>query len=200
MKSIVLILLFLYSFLSFSQKDSSSYFRKEEIIYDGKLYRKHNNYLTFGPGYSGSTIRSDLQKDIGIDFNFHVRRIYFQTGVNMSGNQFLSNNNVNIVLGIGLRKENNKNNFAIYAGPTYYTGVIGIEDSLGIRPQFYSGIGVYVAAQAIIKLTYDIGFGIQPYATLNTKQTQAGIKAILFFSGAYRGPKKNYNPNVRIHK
>lgn len=200
MKSIVLILLFLYSFLSFSQKDSSAYFRKEEIIYDGKLYRKHNNYLTFGPGYSSSTIRSDLQKDIGIDFNFHVRRIYFQTGVNMSGNQFLSNNNVNIVLGIGLRKENYKNNFAIYVGPTYYTGVIGIEDSLGIRPQFYSGIGVYIAAQAIIKLTYDIGFGIQPYATLNTKQTQAGIKAILFFSGAYRGPKRNYNPNVRIHK
>ncbi|MCA0430222.1 MAG: hypothetical protein LCH32_06935 [Bacteroidetes bacterium] len=199
MKIIVYIFLFIYSLQIFSQKDST-YFRKEEIIYDGKLYRKHNNYLTFGPGYSSSTIRTDLQKDLGIDFNFHIRKIYFQTGVNMSGNQFLSNNNINIVFGVGLRKENHKNNFAIYAGPTYYTGVIGIEDSLGIRPQFYSGAGAYISAQAIIKLTYDIGFGIQPYATINTKQIQAGIKAVLFFSGSYRGPKRNYNPNVRQYK
>jgi hypothetical protein len=190
------ILFICFQFAIFSQKDSS-YFRKEEIIHDGKLYRKYNNYVTVGPGYSFSSIRKDVQRDLGIDFNFHIRRIYFQTGVIMSGNEFLSNNHLNFKFGAGLRKENRKNHFAFFVGPTYYTGVIGIEDSLGIRPQFYSGVGAYVSAQAIIKLTYDIGFGIQPYLTLSAKQSQGGIKLVMFFSGSYRGPKRNYNPNVR---
>lgn len=196
MKITLSILFIFIQLVIFSQKDSS-YFRKEEIINDGKLYRKHNNYITVGPGYSFSSIRGDVQKDLGIDFNFHIRTIYFQTGVIMSGNEFLSNNHLNFKLGVGLRKENRKNHFAFFVGPTYYTGVIGIEDSLGTRPQFYSGLGAYLSAQAIIKLTYDIGFGIQPYLTVSGKQTQGGIKLVMFFSGSYRGPKRNYNPNVR---
>ncbi len=65
------------------------------------------------------------------------------------------------------------------------------------RPEFYQGVGVYAAAQAATKLVYDIGIGAELFVELNYKQNVIGIKLFLFFSGAYRGVKKNYNPHVR---
>lgn len=164
------------------------YNRKEEVLYDGKRYRVHNNYLTAGGGFAMASNRKDVQKAVAVDFQFHIRRQHFQAGVMMAGDAFLSNNHVQAHVGYGFRREKRTSNFAIFAGPTYFTGV---EGTPGITlPQFYDGFGAYASAQAITKFTYDIGFGVELFGEINYKQTIGGLKFIFFFSGAYRGTKK----------
>lgn len=179
--------------------DMPLYYRKEEIIYDDKRYRIHNNYLTLGGGFLGSTIRGDVQKNIGIDFQFHIRRQQFQAGVMMSGDAFRSNNNVQMHLGYGYRKETITTNVAAYFGATYYTGVVASKDSIPV-PIFYDGFGAYACIQGIYKISYDFGVGAELFGELNVHQNILGIRFIAFFSGAYRGAKRNYNPNVRPHR
>lgn len=174
---------------------AEKYNRKEEILYDGKRYRKYNNYLTAGGGFASASNRGDLQKAIGVDFQFHIRRQYFQMGVMMSGDAFLSNNHVQAHVGYGLRKEKNTTNLAAFAGPTYFTGVEGISGVTAAS--FYDGFGAYICLQGITKLAYDIGFGAELFGEVNYKHSVTGIKFILFFSGSYRGVKRNYNPNVK---
>lgn len=174
------------------------YFRKEEIIVDNKRYRIHNNYLTFGPGFLSSSIRKTSQKSLGIDFQFHIRRQHFQAGVMMSGETIGSNNNIGAHIGYGLRKETRNRNLAFFVGPSYFTGVEAIADSVqGTVPRLYDGIGLYGCMQGIYKITYDIGLGAELFGEFSARQSLGGIKLIVFFSSAYVGPKKNYNPNVR---
>lgn len=176
----------------------TKYYRKEEILNDGKRYRKYNDYLTIGGSFFNTSLRSDGQHGVGLDFHFHIRKQYFQLGVAISGNKFLDNNQTQARLGYGFRKESAKFNLALFGGPTFFTGVYGVADTAGtFKPEFYQGMGAYVCAQAVTKMAYDIGIGAELFAELNYKQKVVGIKFILFFSGAYRGLKKNYNPNVR---
>jgi hypothetical protein len=201
--SIIAFLLFTANILSGQEKppkpEKPDYRRKEEIIYFGKRYRIHNNYFTFGPGFLNSSIREQSQKCAGADFVFHIREEHFQLGLLMSGEEFLSNNNVQVHFGYGLRKEKQTSNLGIFAGPTYFTGVTAFTDPVtGVtRPDFYNGYGFYVSMQGISKFYYDFGIGLELFADVNYKQTMYGFKVILFFSGAYRGVKRNYNPNVR---
>jgi hypothetical protein len=175
-----------------------AYFRKEEIIHNGKRYRKYNDYLTIGGSFFNSSLRTAGQQGVGLDFHFHIRRQYFQTGIAISGNKFLENNHSQLRFGYGYRKENANYNLAFFGGPTFFTGVYGVPDTAGTyRPEFYQGIGAYVCAQGVKKLAYDIGIGAEVFAEINYKQSVVGIKLLLFFSGAYRGVKRNYNPNVR---
>ncbi len=175
------------------------YDRKEEIIVSAKRYRVHNNYLTLGGGFLSSSIRDKGQKNIGIDFQFHIRRQHFQGGVVMSGNEFRSNNNVQAHLGYGYRIEKRSANFAAFGGITYYSGVVATKDSIPI-PILYDGFGAYVCVQAISKLAYDFGIGAEAFAEINHQQSIVGFRLIAYFSGAYRGPARNYNPNVRPKK
>ncbi len=170
------------------------YNRKEEIIYQNKRYRVHNNYLTLGGGFMASTLRSDIQSVVAADYQFHIRRQHFQLGAMMSGEEFLSNNYVQVHLGYGQRLESYHSNFAAFVGPTYFSGVAG---SVGQPEDFFDGFGVYMSFQAILKFAYDIGLGVEAFAEVNYKQKTTGIKLIAFFSGAYRGAKKRVNPNVR---
>ena len=174
------------------------YFAKEEIINNGKRYRIHNNYFTAGGGFFTSTKRSTTQKSFGMDLQFHIKKHRFQVGGFISGNEFLGANNLSTHLGYGWRKESTKYNFAFYTGIQYSYGVYGVADSDSTtKPIFYSVPGVYVSGQAIRKLIYDIGIGVELYSEINTTQYIGGIKFIVFFSDAYRGLKRNYNPNVR---
>ena len=171
------------------------YDKQEEILFDAKRYRKYNNYLTGGAGYAGSTIRTQVQKTIGADFHFHIKRQYFLGGLLMSGEEFLSNNNVQLHACYGIREEKNYTNVAVFAGPSFFTGV---EGTPGITSAtYYQGLGAYFCFEAVLKLKYDIGLGIDVFAELSQKQNLGGLKFIFFFSGAYRGLKGNYNPHVR---
>jgi hypothetical protein len=170
-------------------------------LHDGKRYRIHNNYLTGGGGYLSSTLRFEVQKAVGLDFQFHIRTQNFQLGILMSGQEFLGNNNLSGHLGYGLRKENSNFNFSLYGGLNYSYGVYAVPDTGNTtKPQFYNNVGVYVCGQAIKKLTYDIGIGLELYAEANQTQVMGGFKFILFFSDSYRGVKRNYNPNVKTKK
>jgi hypothetical protein len=173
---------------------ASDYYWKEEIIYNNNRYRIHNSYLTLGAGFLQSNIRKSLQRKIGIDFQFPIKRLHFQAGVMMSGETFGSNNNIQGHIGYGLRQEKNKSNLAAYIGPSYHTGVT--VDATN-NPVFYQGWGVYACVQAVNKFSYDIGLGAELFTDISRTQRIVGLKLIAFFSGAYRGPKKNYNPHVR---
>jgi hypothetical protein len=194
-----LLILFCFATLHYLAQDSlvpkkNKYDRREEIIYDGKRYRIHNHYLSIGPGFLYSNIRTDLQKSLALDYQFPIRRANFQIGAFMSGEEFASDNNIQGHIGYGFRKETNTRLFAAYVGHTYSTGVEA--DAAGL-PKFYNALGSYVSVQGVIKFAYDIGLGAELFAELNTRQSILGLKLIAFFSGAYRGPKKNYNPHVR---
>lgn len=173
------------------------YDRKEEIIFDGKRYRIHNNYFTIGVGVLESSIRDQSQKTIGADYQFHIKRQQFQVGAMMSGDDLFGNNNTQVHLGYGYRIEKNTSNLAFFGGPTYFTGVEGV---VGSPANFYDGFGAYLSAQAVYKLKYDIGIGLELFGEISYKQGMGGLKIIVFFSGSYRGLKKNYNPNVRSER
>jgi hypothetical protein len=176
------------------KKEEPKYYKKEEVVHDGKLYRVHNNYLTFGAGILASSIREQTQRTIGVDFHFPIQQAHFQVGVGMSGETFTSNNTVQAHLCYGIRKESAKSNIAGFIGPSFYTGVRA--NATG-DAEFYEGVGIYVCFQTIAKITYDIGIGAELFGEVNYDQNMVGIKVIAFFSGSYRGLKKNYNPNVR---
>ena len=177
--------------------DKPIYDRQEEIINKGKRYRIHNNYLSLGGGFLNSSIRKDIQKSINVDYQFHIRRQHFQTGLVISGNAFTGNNNSQLHIGYGLRKETQKTNLAFFIGITGVTGVQTISDSLGIKPLFYDGYGAYSSIQLIKKITYDIGFGIEFFGETSQVQNIIGAKMILFFSSSFRGNKRNFNPHVK---
>jgi hypothetical protein len=65
------------------------------------------------------------------------------------------------------------------------------------NPVFYEGVSFYACGQAVVKFAYDIGIGAELFVEFSKKQNMMGLKFIAFFSGAYRGPKRNFNPNVR---
>jgi hypothetical protein len=181
------------------QGKKPDYRRKEEILYTGKRYRLHNNYLTLGPGFSNSSMRAHSQKCIGVDFVFHIREQHFQGGLMMSGDEFLSNNNVEVHLGYGFRRERNTTNLAVFAGPVYFSGVTSFTDPVtgAMRPDFYDGYGIYGCIQGVSKFYYDFGLGLELFGSISYRQSMFGFKIIAYFSGAYRGPKRNFNPNVR---
>ncbi|MDI1355482.1 MAG: hypothetical protein PSX36_11210 [bacterium] len=170
------------------------YFKKEEIIFEGKRYRIHNNYLTAGAGFGASSSRSTAQKNLALDYQFHIRMQQFQTGVLISGNDFGSTNFTQLHVGYGYRLEKNKTNFAFFAGPTYFTGVMGDTSTTAV---IFDGFGLYSSVQVVYKVVYDIGLGLELFSDINYKQRMFGVKIIAFFSNAYRGPKRNINPNVR---
>ncbi len=181
------------------EKDSSSskrrpFNRKEEILFENNRYRIHNNYLTLGAGFVESTLRENTQLTVAVDYQFRIRYQKFQVGGMMSGDELFSNNYLQAHAGYGWRKENNKTNFATFIGPTYFSGVAG---KSGQEPDLFTGFGVYASIQAVLKIKYDIGIGVELFGEVNYKQNYFGIKFIAFFSGSYRGVKKRVNPNVR---
>jgi hypothetical protein len=180
-------------------KEMPEYYRKEEILYEGKRYRIHNNYLTAGAGYLTSSMRIAEQRGVGFDLHFHLyKNHHLQIGGMMSGPYFLGNNNTQGHFGYGLRKETVKRHMAAYVGMTYYTGVTEATDTLGNPvPYYFQGSGIYASAQYVTKLTYDIGIGVEVFGELSQRQNIAGFKLMMYFSGAYRGVKRNYNPHVR---
>lgn len=202
-KKLIFILTFLSSFDFIAQQPilipgKPAYDRKEELLFDGKRYRRYNDYLNIGLSYFNSSLRTKVQDGISLDFHFHIRREYFQFGFAISGYKFLENNKSQLRLGYGYRIETNKFNVAFFGGPTLFYGVYGAQDTGSTyKPIFISGVGGYASAQATTKLAYDIGIGAELFAELNYKERVIGIKLFLYFSGAYRGQKKNFNPHVK---
>ncbi len=196
------IFIILSSFKSFSQRDTSKYDRLEEIIDNDKRYAIHNNYLQAGAGFAGSNLRKGEQSSIGVDFIFHIKRQHFQVGFLMSGDKFLSNNNLSGHFGYCYRIEDEKKNIAFTLGISQNKGAIAahIDGVDTIAELQYRNTGAYISASYIKKLTYDIGIGIELIGEFNQTQQFFGVKGVLYFSGAYRGKAKIYNRHVKTRR
>lgn len=194
LKKLIVIFL-LFNFVgALAQKDTLPYDRKREIVYDGKRYRKYNNYLTFGVGKAYSTVRKIDQSLIGVDFQFHLMKEYFQVGFFMSGDRLLANNNIQGHVAYGLRIEKNKINFAAFIGPSYsYFVTASAPDTAGkTYPIINKTLGGYVCGQFIYKFKYDVGIGIELFADISPLQQMYGGRLVIYFSGAYRGEKRGF--------
>lgn len=180
------------------KKDSVKVYNpKEEIAYDGKRYRVYNNWLTFGGGANYNTKWPKDQKNLAVDYSFHLKQYYFRAGAFMSGNDFTAANSYNFHLGIGARKEHEKYNLSAFIGPSYSYFKRPLSDSTefglpAILNTVYNRLGGYACVEAIYKIKYDVGLGGQIFCDYNEVQMIYGVRLVVYFSGAYRGIKYGY--------
>lgn len=193
------LLFFVFCFASFftrsqtPEQEKGEYDEKQEIIFDGKRYRIWHNYLTGGalPGASLNSAIPTSQSCAGLDFNFHIRKEYFQAGVLLSGNVFGDWNNSALHLCWGKKIERNRYLFAAYGGADYSLFYPWQKDSV---PAYFaspaiSAVGAYAAIQNFWKFKYDVGIGCTFFGSYNTKQYLIGARLELLFSSAFRGEK-----------
>ncbi len=202
--------IFMFTLLStgalMSQTDSTAvvkkdtFNRKREIAYDGKRYRVYNNWLSFGGGAGFNTKWQHDEKDeknLAIDYSFHIKQYYFRTGAFMSGRDFTAANNYNFHVGLGLRKESEKYNLSAFIGPSfsYFRRPLSDSTQFGLSPVLntvYNRVGGYACLEAVYKIKYDVGLGGQIFCDYNEIQMVYGVRLIVYFSGSYRGIKYGY--------
>lgn len=189
----IISLFFLSSLKLEAQKDTSSYNPKQELVYDGKRYRVYNNWLSFGggAGYNSSWIKDE--KNLGLDYSFHIKKTYYRVGAFMSGRNFTESNNYNFHAAIGIRKEHTKYNLSAFAGPSSAYFKRPLKDSVNYNlKSVYNELGLYACLEAVYKIKYDVGLGGQIFCDYNRVQLVYGVRLIAYFSGAYRGVKYGY--------
>ncbi len=167
------------------------------FVTDNKKFKYYNNWLTAGAGVQENlTRKSNVGFAAGLNFNFHIRQHYFQTGTEITGERFGNYNNAQFHLGYGKRFEDKNVNFAAFLGFSYSSGFqITQIDSLTYNKRHYNQPGLYFQAEVIKKITYDVGLGANLFADWNQEQTLIGIRFILYFSGAYKGKNNEYLRN-----
>lgn len=175
-----------------AQKDSI-FNPKKEIAYDGKRYRVYNNWLSVGGGAGYNSKWPKDEKNLAVDYSFHVKEYYFRLGAFMSGREFTAANNYNFHGMIGLRKEHEKYNLSAFLGPSYSYFRRPLSDSADYDlSKVYTAVGAYACVEAVYKIKYDVGLGGQIFCDYNQTQMVYGVRVILYFSGAYRGIKYGY--------
>lgn len=193
MKRFSIFILILFAANSyFAQTDSlqTDFNRKEEIIYDGKRYRIYNNWLSLGAGAGYNSKWPKDEKNIGVDFSFHIKKHYLRAGGLMSGADFSAANNYGFHLGYGVRKEETSYNLSAFIGPSVSYFRRPLSDSANYNlTTVYNEVGGYAVIEAVYKLKYDIGLGGQIFCDYNRAQMVYGVRLMVYFSSAYRGIK-----------
>jgi hypothetical protein len=190
-----LILFFFFQLSIHAQSDSTkSYNAKEEIAFDGKRYRVYNNWLSVGPGVGYNSNWPKDEKNMAVDFSFHIQEHYFRAGTFMSGVDFYAANNYNFHLQYGIRKETTKYNLSAFLGPSYSYFKRPLKDSTEfglntILSTVYKEFGAYACVEAIYKIKYDVGIGGQVFCDINKTQMVYGVRMVVYFSSAFRGVK-----------
>ncbi len=160
---------------------------KKEIVYQNKKYRVYNNWLNAGAGPSYNSNIPHAQFSLVVDYNFHIKKEYFQFGILLSGDDFGNYNNVQAHVCYAKRKETEKYNFAAFLGPSYTSGNMYLDSTYSKKA--FKEVGIYAEVQFIGKIKYDLGLGPSLFADYNSKRTIVGIKLDLYFSGAFKGNK-----------
>ncbi len=76
------------------------------FVINNNKFQYYNNWLTIGGGKQQNlTYKRDLGFAGGLDFNFHIKKHYFQSGILISGESFGFYNNYQLHLGYGKRFE-----------------------------------------------------------------------------------------------
>jgi len=182
----------LFSIVSLYAQPKGDFDRKKETTYDGKRYRVFNNYLTAGGGTCYNSYIQNTNLNIGIDFNYHIRQVYFQTGIFLAGPQFGNYSHLQLHTAVGKRFELNTFNMAGYLGPSMSFINRPLIDSVNnqIRSRTLQPFGFHAAVQFTFKFKYDVGIGVSLYSDINKEQSVYGLRLELYFSGAFLGDKK----------
>lgn len=186
----IFFIVFAKEFIAQSDTLKKKYNPKEEMVYDGKRYRVHNNWVSAGVGVGYNTRWPKDEKNMAIDFSFHIKENHFRVGGVMSGPDWRIINNYNAHFCYGLRKEREKYNLSAFAGPSLSYFKRPLKDSADYNlGSVYNEVGAYAAVEAIYKIKYDVGIGGQVFCDFNRVQMVYGVRLVLYFSGAYRGIK-----------
>ena len=169
---------------------------KREIVIGDKRYRVYNNWVSFGAGGAYHSANPRTQFALGLNFQFHINKYYFNMGGLMSGDEFGVWNNYGAHMGyVPFRRENEKRNLAAVVAVAYTFGYdfryAGYYD-----PYRWDRLGLYVEFQYTMKLQYAVGIGAAFFVDVNDKRTLAGIRLDGFLSNAYRGYIKGSGPKV----
>lgn len=179
-------------------QDTNQYVLKEnykrEIVIGNKRYRVYNNWVAFGagPGYHSANPRTQFA--LGLNFNFHIKKLYFNLGGLMSGDEFGVWNNYTAHAGfIPWRSENENRNIAVIGGISYTQGY-----DFAYAGHYYSDrwdrVGVYAELHYAMKAQYSVGAGPSLFVDINDKRIIAGIRLDGYLSGAYRGYARGAGP------
>lgn len=166
------------------------------FVVDNKKFQYYNNWLTIGGGgQQNLTYKRELGFAGGLDFNFHIKKNYFQAGTLLSGERFGSYNNYQLHLGYGKRFEDKDYHFAAFLGISYSSGnQVTLIDSTKYIKRTFNQPGLYIQGEIVKKITYDVGMGASLFIDWNQEQSMIGLRFILYFSGAYTGKKnKDYS-------
>lgn len=161
------------------------------FVVDNKKFQYYNNWLTIGGGgQQNLTYKRELGFAGGLDFNFHIKKNYFQAGTLLSGERFGSYNNYQLHLGYGKRFEDKDYHFAAFLGVSYSSGnQVTLIDSTKYIKRTFNQPGLYLQGEIVKKITYDVGMGASLFIDWNQEQSMVGLRFILYFSGAYTGKK-----------
>ncbi len=160
-----------------------------EFVMDNKKFKYYNKWFTLGAGVQQNlTYKRDVGFTGGADFNFHIKRNYFQAGLEVMGETATNFTNYEFHLGYGARYEDKDVHFSAFIGPSYSTGYAKMYDTIYSRA--YSLPGMYGQVEIVKKIAYDVGIGVALYGDVNKEQTLVGFIGILYFSGSYRGKKR----------
>jgi hypothetical protein len=158
------------------------------FVVDNKKFSYYNNWFTIGGGVQQNlTYKRTLGFAGGADYHYHIKKQYFQTGVMLSGERFGYFDNYQIHMGYGKRFEDKDVHVSAFAGVSYSTGFAKVGDTAYTRPFDFPGL--YMQAEVIKKITYDVGLGLAFTLDWNKEQTIFGGRCVLYFSGAYKGKK-----------
>lgn len=170
-----------------------------EFVRDNKKFRYYNKWFSCGYGVLQNVSEdTKLGKTLGADLNFHIRRNYFQTGLELTSPEIKFSggfSNYQFHAGYGLRYEDKDVHFSGFLGLSYSTGYKNTKvDTVTIDSRYYYEPGIYTQVEIIKKIAFDVGLGASLFADWNKEQTLIGLRAVLYFSGSYRG-KKYHTPD-----
>lgn len=188
--------LFLYCQDTVTYKVQINY-KKEEII-NNKRYRVYDNWVNFGAGYAYHSKNPRTQFTIGLDFNFHIKQVYFNMGGFVSGDGYGQWNSYQAHLGyVPYRRKTEKYHMAAIAAISYTNS----------REYLYAGhyfsqpdndVGFYAAFQVIRKIEYTDGIGLNFFCDVNKRNVIAGVRIEGYLSGAYKGYVKGKEPHSQF--
>ncbi|TND08774.1 MAG: hypothetical protein FD123_1990 [Bacteroidetes bacterium] len=194
MRPFFLLLSLMICFTAMAQRPGDTTNYRREIIYKDKRFRVWNNWMTGGAGVGYNTKNPHMQAVIGLNFNFHIRARYFRLGGALAGDDLGIRNDYQFHgAWIFRRSDNERYHWAHMAGLSYSTMYDFLFPS-PIGPVYTNDpvqrVGLYLESQLIRKILYDVGIGLSAYADINAHRQLFGLRADLYFSGAYRGMAK----------
>ena len=186
MRFSIFLFLVIATLSSIAQTEPDKSDLKREIVINNEKFRVYNNWVNLGAGVAKITNLDGQWFTGGIGYNFHIKAHYFQFGMDVEGEHFGSYVNTGFHLCYGDRKETKKFNLSYFAGISYTQGYKQVDSTF----KFFRAPGLYVCAQFIKNLKYDLGLGPGVFADINQTRAVFGIRLDLYFSSAYRGKKK----------